>query len=107
MRLAMTAAFAALFLQAAGQPGQTSGQQQRQNIPASIEGFVLQAGSGEPLARAQVSITRLITAPAVPPTPANPLPPNIPIPPVSTDAAGKFLFSGLEPGSYRLVAVRN
>src|SRR5262245_8010263 len=107
MRMATAAALAVLFFQTPGQPGQGPTQPQRKTLPAGIEGFVLNAGSGEPVARAQVTISRVITPPVVPPTAANPLPPNIPIPPATTAADGKFSFPNLEPGSYRLGAVRN
>src|SRR5262245_16556435 len=106
MRLTLLAVLAVLPFQA-GQLTQNPSQQQRQTLLSGIEGFVLQAGSGDPLPKAQVTLTRVITPPAVPPTAANPLPPNIPIPPATTDAAGKFSFANLEPGPYRLSAGRN
>jgi len=107
MRVAITAAFALLLAQA-GQPVQnTTQQQQRQTLPAGIEGLVLQAGSGDPVAKAQVTITRVITPPVVPPTAANPLPVVVPIPPTFTDPSGKFSFANLEPGPYRIIAGRN
>jgi len=107
MRLiTLLAALAVLPIQA-GQLTQNPSQQQRQNLQSGMEGYVLQAGSGDPVAKAQVTLTRVINPPAVPPTAANPLPPNIPIPPATTDATGKFSFANLEPGPYRISAGRN
>ena len=94
MRFVATTALVFLFFQA----GQGPAQQQSQNLPAIIEGLVLQAGSGEPIAKAQVTVTRVVSNPTA--IPATPPPLSIPqIPPVLTDAAGKFSFANLEPGS--------
>ena len=73
----------------------------------SIEGIVLRADSADPIAKAQVLLTRVIPPP---PPGANPAPPATPppaIPPVITDASGKFSFKELEPGTYRLAAIKN
>ena len=103
MRLAAIAASAFLFLQA----GQGPAQQQRQTLLVGIEGLVLQATSGEPLAKAQVTLTRVVTPPALNPIPATPPAPIVPIPPTMTDNVGKFSFANLEPGAYRIVAGKN
>ena len=102
MRFVATTALVFLFFQA----GQAPTQQQSQNLPAVVEGLVLQAGSGEPIAKAQVTLTRVVSNPTA--LPATPPPAPIPqIPPVLTDAAGKFSFANLEPGSYRVIAGKN
>ena len=60
----------------------------------SIEGAVVRSGSGEPLIRAQVTLTRVLER-------STPSPPS-PIPAVMTERDGKFLFKELDPGPYRL-----
>src|SRR3954468_15497762 len=77
--------------------------QQSQVPMASIEGIVLRADNGDAIAKAQVTLSR--PAPVV--NPANPVTTPPPIPPVMTDASGKFLFKDLEPGTYRLSATKN
>ena len=74
-----------------------------QNAKASIEGFVVRAGTNEPVARARVTVLRG-TGPGGTPPPAGP-PPIIP--PVTTDSQGHFVFKDLDPGSYSLTAQRN
>ena len=102
MRFVATMALVFLFFQA----GQGPAQQQSQNLPAVIEGLVLQAASGEPIAKAQVTLTRVVSNPTAILTTPPPAP--IPqIPPILTDAAGKFSFANLEPGSYRVIAGKN
>src|SRR6188472_2305448 len=84
MRIVATTALVFLFFQA----GQGPAQQQNQNLPAVIEGLVLQAASGEPIAKAQVTLTRVVSNPTAILT----TPPPAPIPqisPILTDAAGK------------------
>ena len=103
MRLATITALAILVFQVAPGPPQ----QQPQTLPAGITGVVVQAGSGEPIAKAQVTLTRVVNPPAANLTPVVPPLPVAQIPPVLTDNAGKFAFPDLEPGSYRLVAGRN
>jgi protocatechuate 3,4-dioxygenase beta subunit len=102
MRLT-AAALAFLFVQ--GTPGPA--QQQRPPVGA-VEGVVRQAGSGDPIPKAQVTLTRVVV---VPPPPAGgaavPPAPVAQIPPTMSDNAGKFSFTDLEPGTYRLVAGRN
>jgi uncharacterized protein (DUF2141 family) len=68
---------------------------------ASIQGVVVRAGSGEPLARSQVTLIRIgdsarhsgSSPPARPST--------------VTDASGTFVIRNLEPGSYRIAVARN
>src|SRR5215510_988762 len=74
---------------------------------ASIEGIVLRADNGDAIARAQVTLTRQLSPPTPGQNPAAPITPPPPIPPVTTDASGKFSFKDLEPGTYRLFASKN
>jgi Carboxypeptidase regulatory-like domain len=68
---------------------------------ASIEGVVVRAGSGEPLARAQVTLIRIGDG-ARDPGSSTPAPPS-----TITDASGRFVLRNLEPGSYRIAVARN
>ena len=70
----------------------------------TIEGVVVRAGSGEPLARAQVTLIR--TAAEIGGLPADP---SLASPPatVTTGADGKFALKNVEPGSYRIAVARN
>jgi hypothetical protein len=61
---------------------------------ASIEGVVTQAGSGEPIADARLTLTRGPDSGAA-------------IPTVATDRSGKFLFQNLEAGTYKLAVKSN
>ena len=68
---------------------------------ASIEGIVVRAGSGEPLARAQVTLLRTGEG-------ANDQWSSSPAPPTGTTGAdGRFVLRNLEPGSYRIAVARN
>jgi hypothetical protein len=80
-----------------------------QERPALVEGVVLAATSGEPLARAEVSLFRLTPPAPVVQTgqPAQPPPRPAPIPAVSTERDGKFVFRNLQPGEYLLRVKRN
>lgn len=94
---------------------------------ARVEGVVMRAGANEPVVGARVALTRpselnqstnssttgvgssinLFQVPPVPtPTSTTPAPPPaippLPVAPVLTDNAGKFVFSEVEPGSFRL-----
>jgi protocatechuate 3,4-dioxygenase beta subunit len=80
---------------------------QRQVPAGGIEGLVLQAGSGDPIAKAQVTLTRVVTPPAAGVAPSTPPAPVASITPVNTDNSGKFTFTNLEPGQYRITAGRN
>src|SRR5205823_10949541 len=78
--------------------------QQAQNAKASIEGFVVRAGTNEPVARARVTVFRTAGPGGVRLQPQGP--PQT-IPPVTTDSQGHFVFRDLDPGSYSLSAQRN
>jgi len=102
MRVATAASLALLFVQVTTGPAQ-----QQRPLAGSIQGVALHATSGDPIAKAQVTLSRVVT----PPTPtaaavALPLPVAA-IPPVFTDNDGKFAFTDLEPGNYRLIAGKN
>jgi len=86
---------------------------------ATIEGTVVRSPSGEPLARAQLTIVRnsppAQTAGQRGATPPGPTPANAgaapgataSIAPVMTDDQGRFQIKDLDPGTYRLYAARN
>jgi protocatechuate 3,4-dioxygenase beta subunit len=67
---------------------------------ATIEGTVLRAGSGEPLAGAQITMVR-----AAGPTGAQLLATGLP--PAVTDRQGQFQLKNIDPGTYRMYATRN
>jgi hypothetical protein len=64
-----------------------------QSTKTGVEGFVLRAGTNEPIPRAQITMRRMS--------------PGEPIPPITTDSQGRFVFTDLDPGSYSLFAQRN
>src|SRR5207245_6118191 len=78
--------------------------QQTQNAKASIEGFVVRAGTNEPVARARVTVSRTAGPGGAPLAPGGP---PASTPPVTTDSQGRFAFRDLDPGSYSLTAQRN
>lgn len=101
----MTLGAALLLLQASFGP-----LRQQEDSPTrargTIEGVVVRAGSGEPLARAQVTLIR--TAAEIGGLPAGPNLASLPTPPaVTTGADGKFALKNVEPGSYRIAVARN
>jgi hypothetical protein len=94
---------------------------------ATINGIVLRAGTGDPIARANVTLVRATggftgiapepgargargTAPTIAGQPAEiavaPQQPSI-IPAVLTDDRGRFQIKDVDPGNYRIVAARN
>jgi hypothetical protein len=102
MRLAATGTLAFLFVQMAAGPAQ-----QQRPLPGAISGVVQHATSGDPIPKAQVTLTRVLPPPVVTPGTPVPITPVPPIPPVMTDSDGKFAFTDLEPGNYRISAGRN
>jgi carboxypeptidase family protein len=67
---------------------------------ASVEGVVVRAGSGEPLAKAQVTLTRTGDGGSDWSSRSNP-------PSTTTGPDGRFVLRGIEPGSYRITVARN
>src|SRR5262249_8069135 len=87
-------------------------EQQQPSPKASIEGIVARTGRGEPIAGVVVTLSRVATAapaatPAVDPATTFETTPQALIPSTVTDREGKFVFKGLDPGSYRITAARN
>ena len=94
-----------LLLQAPFGPARPQ-QDSSTNSRGTIEGVVVRAGSGEPLARAQVTLIR--TAVEIGGSPAGPDLASRPAPPtVITGADGKFVLKNVEPGWYRISIARN
>jgi len=102
---------------------------QVENAKGRIEGTVLRAGSTEPVVGARVTLTwpgsggntggnfvnmagGAFPLPSIPPPATPSLNPSgaafvMPPPVVTTDRAGKFVISFIDPGSYRLVVTGN
>jgi 5-hydroxyisourate hydrolase-like protein (transthyretin family) len=84
---------------------------QQQQAPAakgSIEGIVLRAASGEPLARAEVRLTKVRSEEEMREVYAAGMPdPDSANPPVLTETDGKFAFKDINAGQYWLEAERN
>ena len=77
---------------------------------ASIEGMVVTSVTGDPLRRAQVTLTQVRPPSEVAEKPQDPdsEPPQFPpITPITTGADGKFKFTKITPGSYRLSVACN
>jgi hypothetical protein len=70
---------------------------------ASIEGFVLNAATGEPLRKARLTIRMNVAQGARDQRPGLPTPTMT----VTTDNSGVFHFPNVEPGDYRLLARRD
>ena len=126
MRMVLTAVLLLLVLQMPSVALQPQGSGR-----SSLEGVVVRAGIGEPLAEARVTLSisapaslaaggvgALVTSvsavpagasmiavsPAAPPDAATAIPA---IPPVTTDSNGRFAFQNLDAGLYRLQVLRN
>src|SRR5216684_1883163 len=74
-----------------------------QSAIATIEGFVVRAGTNEPISRARVTAFKM-TGPGGAPIPPGP---RQTIPAVTADSQGHFVFRDLDPGSYSVTAQRN
>ena len=98
----MALPLAVLLLQASFAP---TPRQAPSSSTAILEGVVLQAGSGEPLPRAQITLVRVGRTPASPD--ADSVAPSRTVPATSTGVDGKFVFRDIAPGSYRVAAARN
>jgi hypothetical protein len=93
--------------------------QQQQDAKASIEGVVVRIGSGEPIAGAELKLTRVAGAPDGTPGPTSGTTPGPgvpsaaesigpPVPPTTaSDLNGRFIFKDVDAGSYRISAARN
>src|ERR1051326_2140992 len=84
---------------------------QTEDAKASIEGVIVRVGSGEPIAGAELKLTRVGGISDAPPAAAaSPSAESIGPPVPSTTASdgnGHFIFNGLDAGSYRISAVKN
>src|SRR5437868_6728461 len=80
-------------------------QQTQQALPAgaTIEGFVVRAGTNEPISRARITVLQM-TGPAGAPISAGA---RRIIPAVTTDSQGHFVIGNVDPGSYYVTAQRN
>lgn len=91
----------------------TASSASQQAPKARIEGAVVRQGTGEPLPRARVTLSRsgrgaapAVAAPTAPGARGAVTPPK-PIPPVVTDDQGKFSFQDLDEGPYTLQVLAN
>ena len=78
----------------------------QQSPKASIEGYVVRAGTNDPIAGAQITVRRS-SADELSPAPPDDLTEIAQIPVVTTDSQGRFIVKDLEAGSYGIVAARN
>jgi hypothetical protein len=77
--------------------------QQAPLVSATIEGFVLRAGTDEPISRARITVLQM-TGPGGAPISAGA---RRIIPVVTTDSQGHFVIGNVDPGSYYVTAQRN
>lgn len=75
---------------------------------ASIEGKVVRLSNGEPLRRAQLTLSQVPSPAELAAASPDNTPRQFPsIPPITTEADGKFNFTKLTPGTYRLTVACN
>jgi hypothetical protein len=98
MKSAIVYCWLAIFVTAPFMQGAQVPQQQNAPSKASIQGIVTRAGAGQPLKGVRISFRRLDGS-------QNPL--GDVRTPVTTDAAGRFLVTGVDPGQYRISAERD
>ena len=77
----------------------------RQDAGPAIEGVVVRAGTGEPLANAQVTLTRADASLTAAQARSRGSTSNSAQ--TVTDRSGRFSFNNIQPGSYRIAAARN
>jgi len=78
----------------------------QQSPKASIEGYVVRAGTNDPIAGAQITVRRS-SADGLSPAPPDDLTEIARIPAVTTDSQGRFIVKDLDAGSHGIVAARN
>jgi 5-hydroxyisourate hydrolase-like protein (transthyretin family) len=93
-----------LLFQIGAQP---TGLEEKSAGKAAIEGVVLRAASGEPLDRAEVRLSRVISEEELEINIFAGDPFTQGLPTALTEKDGKFSLKDLEPGPYRLTALRN
>ncbi len=105
MKLATIGAFVLLL------PSPFIHSEQQNYAKATIEGIVVRAGTGEPLAKAQVTLIATQTGGAGAASAAERVTGRDLFrafhPSVKTDSSGRFIFANVEAGSYRIAAARN
>src|ERR1043165_6705053 len=103
----MTGGVLAALLSVLIQTPGNSAQQQEQIPKASIEGVVLRSGTGEPLSRAEVKLSRVASGDENFFSEGNGDRAGGGLPSILTESDGKFLLKDIKPGQYRLVVNRN
>lgn len=76
-----------------------------QDARPALEGIVIRAGTNEPLSNAQVTLIRTSASATAAQTASGTIAPNSAQ--TVTDRRGRFTFTNVEPGSYRVAAARN
>ena len=76
-----------------------------QDARPAVEGVVVRAGTGEPLANAQVTLIRAVASATAARGASDDGTSNTAQ--TSTDRNGRFAFKSIAPGSYRIIAARN